>query len=95
MVEGVEKTEFKTKIYTLRKGTTLFSGAYPEYGEIVGHVNNEKGLKTSVITDQRLRRTSSTGWIFFQTNHTVDLGQGREVDAWVAKMPGIKGFVKI
>ena len=93
--EGVERVKFKAKIYNLKKGTTLFSGPYPEYGEVIGHVE-EKGLKTNVFTDEKLKRISTAGWVFFPTTHTVEIDEDREVKAWIAKMPGKgKGFVKI
>lgn len=82
------------KFRTLAEGTTLYSGVYPEYGEVIGRI--EKDIITVVLEGPGHKRQSpSTSWLFFPTTYTVEIGPGREIPAWVAKIPGQQGFVKI
>ncbi len=93
--QRAEGIKFESKTYTLKEGTTLFSGPYGESGEVIGHVEGGS-LITSVFTDKKLKRVSSDGWIFFPTSHIVRVGPNSEARAWIAKSPGkTKGFVKI
>lgn len=82
------------KFRTLAKGTTFFSGVYPHAGEIIGYA--EKSIKTVVFEGEMRRGQDQTAsWLFFPTNHSVEIGRGREINAWVAKIPGEAGYVKI
>lgn len=92
--ERKERKE-QPRIFTLKKGTSFYSGPYPDSGEWIGRA--EENITTGVYTDKKYIRISSIGWIFFPTTHQVPYGGDpkRQIPAWVAKISGKeKGFVK-
>lgn len=84
------------KIRTAKKGTSFFSGPYPEGGEWL--TDAKEDMTIGVYEDERNVKRNRDGWIFFPTTHEVAYGGDpeRQITAWVAKtFWKQKGYVKL